>query len=121
MAEIKTRIAEGGAREAIIRAVLYVGLAGVALDERRFAVVRQIRDKRGEGMSLEEFKSAVREQFFAVLLDEKAALAAIPEMLPKKTEARQEALEAVRQILTASGELEGEKAARMKRIEKLFA
>lgn len=121
MAEIKSRIAEGGAREATIRAVMYVGMAGVALDERRFAMVRQIRDKRGEDMSLEEFKSAVREQFFAVLLDEKAALAAIPEMLPKKAEVRQEALEAVRQILTASGELEGEKAARMKRIEQLFA
>jgi hypothetical protein len=120
MAEIEARIAEGGPREASIRAILYVGMAGVALDERRFAMVRKIRDKRGKGMSLEEFKNMVREQFFAVLLNEKAALAAIPGMLPNKAEARQEALEAVRQVLTATGELEGEKATRMKRIEQLF-
>ena len=121
MAEIEAKIAEGGPREATIRAILYVGMAGLALDERRFAVVRQIRDKKGEGMSLEEFKSMVREQFFAVLLNERAALAAIPRMLPKQAEARIEALEAVRQVLTATGELEGEKAARMERIEQLFA
>ena len=120
VAEIETKIAEGGPREATIRAILYVGMAGLALDERRFAVVRQLRNKRGEGMSLEEFKNMVREQFFAILLNERAALAAIPHMLPQNTEVRQEALEAVRQVLTATGELVGEKAARMEQVEQLF-
>ena len=34
-------------------------------------------------MSLAEFKVLVREQFFMLLLDQEACLAAIPEMLPK--------------------------------------
>ena len=33
-------------------------------------------------MTLEEFKQVLREQFFALLLDQTAALAAIPKMLP---------------------------------------
>ncbi len=115
IAEIKARIAEGGEREAAIRAVIYIGMAGSALDERRFAVVQQMRTERGEGMTLEDFKNALREQYFALLLDQKAALAAIPKMLPEDPAVREEALEAVRRVVTASGELEGEKAKRLAR------
>ena len=50
-------------------------------------------------MTLEEFKYTLREQFFALLLDQKEALAAIPKMLPKDRKVREEYLEAVRSIV----------------------
>jgi hypothetical protein len=118
--EIKARIAEGGAREAAIRAVVYIGMARGAIDERRFEVVRRIRTERGEGMTLEEFKDTLREQFFALMLDQKTALAAIPKMLPEDPAVRKEALDVVRRVVTASGELEGEKAKRFASIQELF-
>ena len=84
-------------------------------------MIRQIRDEEGEGMTLDEFKHTLREQFFALLLDQEAALAAIPKMLPKDPKARQKELDTIRRVVTASGELEGEKAKRWAKIEALFA
>ena len=40
-----------------------------------------MRDERGVGLTLAEFKQLVRDQFFMLLLDEERALAAIPAML----------------------------------------
>ena len=41
--EIKARLAEGGVREAAIRSLVYIGLAGPGVDERAFNVLRQMR------------------------------------------------------------------------------
>jgi len=120
IAEIKARIAEGGPREAAIRALVYIGMAGTGLDERRFAVAQKIRAEQGEGMTLEEFKCTIREQFFALLLDQKAALAAIPKMLPKDPKVRQEHFEAVRRIVTSLGKPGGLRTERLAEMEKLF-
>jgi len=120
IAEIKARIAEGGEHEAAIRALVYIGMAGGAVDERRFAVVRQIRAEEGEGMTLDEFKHAMREQYFSLLLDQKTALAAIPEMLPEDLARRRKVLEAVRRVVKSTGKLEGVKAERLAEVEELF-
>ncbi len=119
IAEIKARVAEGGAREAAIRSLVYIGLAGPGVDERAFNELRQIRADHG-ATSLEEFKRLLREQFFAVLLDQDAALAAIPSMLPAAAAARAKILETIRRIVSAAGELGEERAARLARIEKLY-
>ena len=81
IADFKARIAEGGPREAAIRALLYIRLAEGAADERGLALLRRIRDEHGGGLTLGEFKQLVREQFFMLLLDEERALGAIPSML----------------------------------------
>ena len=82
--ELKARLAEGGVREAAIRSLVYIGLAGPGIDERAFNVLREIRSKE-EALTLDEFKQVLREQFFSLLLDQDAALAAIPRMLPADT------------------------------------
>ena len=120
MAEIKARIGEGGTTEAVIRALVYIGMGGKALDERRFAVIQQIRKEEGAGMTLDEFKHTLREQYFALRLDPETALAAIPKMLPRGRKAREKALDIIRRVATSSGALEGEKARRWERIESLF-
>lgn len=117
IAELKARIAEGGMREAAIRSLVYIGMAGPEVDERAFNQLRQMRAKHG-GLTLEEFKHLLREQFLALLLDPDGALAAIPKMLPD--DARAKALTAIRAVVSSTGEVRGERAARLARIEAML-
>jgi len=55
-----------------------------------------------------------------LLIDEEAALKAIPGMLPKDDTIRQEALDVIKHVLSASGPVDGEVAARLHRITRLF-
>ena len=119
IAELKARIAEGGLREAAIRSLVYIGMAGPGVDERAFEALRQMRAEHG-GLTLEEFKQMLREQFFALLLDRDEALAAIPKMLPTDAAIRAEVLGKIRQVVSAAGEVSSERAERLARIETLF-
>jgi len=120
IAELKARLAEGGVREAAIRSLVYIGMAGPGVDERGFNELRRIRAGQTT-MSLDEFKRVLREQFFGLLLDRDGALAAIPQMLPPDPAVRTTALAAIRATVEAGGKLSGERAERLARIEKLFA
>jgi hypothetical protein len=62
----------------------------------------------------------VREQYFMLLIDAGATLAAIPKMLPDNAEARRDGLAAIFQILNASGDIVGEAAERLSRLARLF-
>ena len=119
IAELKSRIADGGLHEAVIRSLVYIGMAGPGVDERAFNELRQIRAEN-KGMSLDEFKQLLREQFFGLLLDQEAALAAIPTMLPTDPALRAKSLEAIRRTVEATGKATGERAERLALIEKLF-
>jgi hypothetical protein len=70
---------------------------------------------------LAEFKKTVREQYFSLILDPEAALAAIPNMLQASPGVRSKILEAIRRTVEAAGELNGERAERLAYIEKLFS
>jgi Protein of unknown function (DUF3141) len=119
IAELKARIAEGGVREAAIRSMVYIGMAGPGVDERAFNQLRQIRATH-RSLTLQEFKRVLREQFFALMLNPEGALAAIPKMLPHDTEARTEALAVIRAVVAATGEASGERAERLARIEAML-
>ena len=80
-AELRARIPVGGLREALIRALLFAGMARNVVDERGFALVNRIRQTQSD-ISLSDFKAIVREQFCMLLIDSERALAAIPAMLP---------------------------------------
>ena len=120
IAELKSRIGEGGLREAAIRGLLYVGSARGMVDERSLEALRQVRRDTGAQLTLTEFKMLVREQFFMLLLDREAALAAIPKLLPDNAAARQAAFTAIRDVLSASAAISGEVANRLKRVAALF-
>jgi len=108
-------------REAATRAAIYVGMAGIAPDERIFAAMRRLRRASlGAGLTLAQFKTMVREQYFMLLIDSEATLAAIPNMLPTDVEERRSGFAAVRQVLAAGGEFGAEAAERLARIEQLF-
>ncbi|WP_284262209.1 DUF3141 domain-containing protein [Bradyrhizobium iriomotense] len=121
IAELKSKIGEGGLREAAIRALLYVGSARGMVDERSIEALRQVRrDHAGARLTLAEFKMLVREQFFMLLLDRDAALAAIPKMLPDDVNQRRGAFAAMREVLSASEDITGERAKRLKQVAGLF-
>ena len=119
IASLKSRVPMGGLREAVIRALLYVGTARNAVDERGFEAVRRIRQSQGD-VPLSSFKASVREQFSILQLDTDAALAAIPSILPSDAKTRIEAFELINKVLRARGELSGEDKERLKRVARLF-
>jgi hypothetical protein len=119
IAELRSRIPLGGLREAVIRGLLYAGMGRAAIDERGFELARRIRQAHGE-MPLSEFKTLVREQFNMLLIDQDAALRAIPSMLPPEIETRQKALKLIKQILSARGEMSAEDEERLAEVVRLF-
>jgi pimeloyl-ACP methyl ester carboxylesterase len=119
IAELKARIAEGGVLEAAIRSLLYIVLAGPGADERAFNQLRLMRNDHG-GLTLEEFKRLVRDQFFALMLDPEGALAAIPKMIPPDADTRGKMMGAILAVVTATGDVTGEQAERLARIEAFW-
>src|SRR5204862_651539 len=81
IAELKAGVAKGGDREAAIRALVYIGMGGAGADERSFNTLREMRSENA-GMSLQECKQTVREQYFRLVLDPEGALAALPDRRP---------------------------------------
>lgn len=120
IAELKSRIGEGGLRAAAIRSLLYVGSARGMVDERSLEALRHVRQDTAATMTLAEFKILVREQFFMLLLDQDGALSAIPKLLPDNANVRQSTFAAIRKVLSASAEISGEVAKRLKRVAELF-
>jgi hypothetical protein len=119
IAELKSSIPIGGPREAVIRALLYAGMGRGAVDERAFEMIRRIRRSHGD-LPLSAFKALVRDQFNMLLIDQEAALAAIPAMLPPDAETRHKAFELIRQVRGARGEWSADEEARMHEVARLF-
>jgi hypothetical protein len=121
IAELKSNIAKGGLQECTIRGLIYVGMARGFVDERGIAALRRIRlAEEGSRMTLAQFKAMAREQFFLLQLDPEAALAAIPKMLPPDVAERRKGLAAIRNVLSAGGEISDDVAERLKRVTALF-
>jgi hypothetical protein len=91
------------------------------VDERSLGALRRLRrNDRGQRLTLAQFKMMVREQFFMLLLDQDAALAAIPKLLPESTEERRASFAAIDEVLSASAAISGEVAKRLGRVAELF-
>ena len=71
-------------------------------------------------LPISQFKQLVREQYFMLLLDSDAAIAAIPAMLPPELETRGKALELISTLARSRGELPPEGQARLLHIAHLF-
>jgi pimeloyl-ACP methyl ester carboxylesterase len=121
IAELKSQIGHGGLREATIRGLLYVGMARGMVDERSLEALRRVRmSDTGPRLTLAQFKMVVREQFFMLLLDQDASLAAIPKLLPESADERRAGFAAIREVLSASAEISGEVTRRMKQVGQQF-
>lgn len=118
--ELMSKIGDGDARVAAIRSIEYIGMGGRGVDERAFNRLTQMRSRYGD-LSIEEFKQVVRDQYFSLLLDEDAAIAAIPSMLPVDVASRTKLLEDIRLTVSADGDMDPERRHRLSKIKTLFA
>jgi Protein of unknown function (DUF3141) len=120
--ELKSRIATGGLRECLARGLLYVGMARGGPDERGLAAFRRLRAVEDDQprLTLSEFKSLIREQYYMLLIDQAATLAAIPRLLPTDQETRRGAFAVLCHVLNARGDVTGEAADRLRQMAQLF-
>jgi hypothetical protein len=101
--ELRARIGNGGPQEAAIRALIYIRLADGVADERGFRLMQQMRDETGSGIDLPTFKQMVRDQFFTLLIDEQAAIDAIPAMLSADPDLAARLAVSLRRVIEAAG------------------
>jgi hypothetical protein len=121
VAALRARMDQGGLREAAVRILLYAGSDEPRVDVRGFRMAERVRDQHfgGERLTGPRRRELVREQFFMLLLDEAEALAALPRLLPAAKD-QTTALDMVRQVLSAKGELNDERRARLARVEAIL-
>lgn len=119
MAETRASISQGGLREAALRSLVYISM-GRGADERAFNALRGMRAEYSE-LSPAMFKQAVREQFFALMLDQQAALDAVPAMLATETRPMGKVLEVIHRVASAADWMTDEQRRRLSVVETLFA
>ena len=118
--ELKKAVPEGGAREAVIRALLYIRMPGRVVDERAFNLLRRIREEAGKGLTLAEFKQLLREQFLMLLLDERRAVEAIPAMLAREPDIAPRMIAYLRRVIDVVELRNDLEKARLAEVEKLI-
>jgi hypothetical protein len=119
--ELKANMAVGGPVEAALRALLYIRIAEGAADERSFALFRRMRQEAGKGLPIRAFKKMLREQFFMLMIDERGALDAIPEMLARDPEVAADMEKKLDRMIEALGLQNPEAKERYKEIRALVA
>jgi hypothetical protein len=120
IAELKAQMTQGGIREGLVRAMLWVGMPRAAVDERGFEAIRRIRAAHAGSQSLAEFKDMVRDQFLMLLIDENAAIASLPPLLPDDVETRRKAFGFLREVLSVREAITGEVAERLREAAAWF-
>ncbi len=120
--ELEHRFDEGDLTEAALRALIYIRLPEGSVDERGFSVLKLIRASRpaDKRMSATQLKEKMREQYLLVCLDEERAMAGLPKLLGADTAKRKAAVDALHQVLAASGNVSVEGKRRLARVEALF-
>lgn len=119
---LQKRMTEGGVAEGLARALIYVGMVRGGVDERGFETIRRMRQLRSGSsrMTLAEFKTLIREQHSMLLIDDKAAVAAIPGLLPVSAKERKAAFAELLDILQSPGEITGVAATRLAHIADII-
>ncbi len=120
IADLRRRIAEGGPREAVARAILYALGATASADERTFAMIQRLRAQDPEQQTLGAFKEMLREQLFQLLLDEERAVESITDMLPADPPAREALFAMVRRVIDVEGVEAPTRRERLDRLDALF-
>mgnify|MGYP000296480224 CR=1 FL=1 len=120
MAELRAAMDQGGLREAVVRSVIYIRLPDLATDERGFATIQKMRQEHAADLSLAQFKALIRDQFAMVVLDHEAAVASLPALLAGREAYVPTALEMIRAVVTARGQLHEESSRRLARVSAIF-
>ncbi|RCW87116.1 DUF3141 domain-containing protein [Paracoccus lutimaris] len=120
-AELDEELGQGGLPEAGMRALLYV-MRGGGIDERQFNALEQIYRAASDKapIPVAGLKAILRQQARLLRADPKAAMAAIPSMLPKDSDRGERVVETIETIVGAKGKLEPETAKRLREVRNLL-
>jgi hypothetical protein len=108
----------GGFDEALVRAAIYVVSAERAVDARCALAMNAVRQQMMH-LSLDSFKTLVRDQFFVYVLERERAIEALGTLIPT-AEQRQELLAQVTAIVGAAGSLTPAERERWDRLETVL-
>jgi len=113
-------IDQGGPREAAIRSLIYICIPGNSVDERGLEMLRRIRSRHGEKMTIPEFKKLVRDQYLMLMLDERRAIDAIPKLIKGHDAQAMQLMGYIRDVVSVAGSLNREAQRRLAEVEQLF-
>jgi len=116
----KGRIGEGNVFDAAARVLLYIGKAQHGIDKNTFEALRKLL-LRYPQISPAEFKAALRAQSAILAVDERAAIEALPQLLPEDAESRRAFSDLLRTTATAAGKLNAEGQRRLNKVRQLLA
>jgi pimeloyl-ACP methyl ester carboxylesterase len=121
IAAIRAREQQGGFAEAVLRIMLAGAKADRMIDARGFRLAQHLAREhpRLKGLSHARLKAMAKEEAFMIRFDEEHALASLPALLPSEAD-RREALEVVRKVGRARGEISAEGEALLARIERIL-
>ena len=117
---MKGHIAEGDAVDAAARVLVYIGKTHHRIEESTFDALRKLLLAHPE-VSPAEFMAAVREQWAILAVDERAAIEALPDLLPADAAARRAFSDLVEATVAATGKLKPEGQRRLSHVLHLLA
>ena len=117
---LKGRIAEGNALDAAARVLVYIGKAQHRIEKSAFDSLRKLLLAHPE-VSPVDFKAAVREQWAILAVDERAAIEALPQLLPTDAKARRAFSDMVQATVVATGKLNADGQRRLSEVKHLLA
>ena len=116
---LRGRIAQGDMLDAAARITVYIYRAQHRADERTFSALRKLLVAYPE-VSPAAFKAALREQWAILALDEHAAMAALPRLLPADAAARRTCAELLKATVAETGKLTADGQRRLREILDLL-
>jgi pimeloyl-ACP methyl ester carboxylesterase len=116
---LKGRIADGTAVDAAARVLVYVGKAQHRVEDSTFEGLRKLLLAHPEVSEL-EFKAAVREQWAILAIDERAAIEALPQLLPADATSRRTFADFVQATATATSKLNADGQRRLSKVLHLL-
>ncbi|MEC9483430.1 MAG: DUF3141 domain-containing protein [Halomonas sp.] len=119
--ELRGLVASGNRHHAVMRALIFVLGGAPSTDERNFQRLKATRAEVEPDIDLKSFKALVREQFFILKLDSRAALEALPTLLAGESAGAVERhFRHIEQVVSASGPLDERSQARLSLVKSLF-
>jgi hypothetical protein len=116
---LRGRVAEGTALDAAARIVVYISKTHHRVDGRCFDALRRLLAAH-RGISVGRFKEALREQWAILTIDERAAVDALPRLLPANADERRALFDKVKSIVAAAGAVDADVQRRLREIEQLL-
>jgi Protein of unknown function (DUF3141) len=117
---LKGRIAEGNVFDAAARVLVYIGKAQHRIDESTFDSLRKLLLAYPE-VSEADFKAALREQWAILAVDERAAIEALPRLLPADATARRAFSDLLQETVAATGKLNADAQRRLSKVLNFLA